>query len=371
MKDLFNTQNDYQLTLTGPTSKKTNSLKDGIDKKLGTIAKLKAQLARLHKQIKMAKKLYGQYVTPEEKTLLKNVEKLILKLNERQKQKSFTNWQKELMVRKMFNEIDFLIEKDHISPQIAEIQQEMAQQSTEEMGADDLEFMNQMTRDYLEDIGIEIDDEDFDFRKFSDPGFREKLHKNFTEQHAERQKKDKELHKEAQVKTTDKDFQKLYRSLVKRAHPDLVSGEQEKEQREEWMKQLSHAWDNRDYYPLLLLQKQIDADTNAEIYLTSNMLKPLTDRLNKELQKLEQEKYMVKHHDPETAFYHHNFNGRSEKVILRKIEEYRQKIKIQNSETEKDYDRLKTQKSTKELLSEIRESIEFHDHFMDDWDPFE
>lgn len=364
MKDLVDIPEKFELVLSGASSKKSNSLKESIDKKLAKIEKIKKQLDRLRGQIELAKKLFNKHVVKDENILNKSVEKLVLKLYERINQKSFSLWQLDLMESKLLNEINFLAERGYQSVEIERIQMELAEKHANDLDEEQEGFMNAMAKDLLKNMGVEVDEEDFDFRKFTDPGFQEKMHKEFTEQHQEKEKKHRDEHQEQKVKTTDKDFQKLYRTLVKRAHPDLVSDPEEKEQRETWMKQLSHAWEVRDYYSLLLLQKQIDADSSLEIDITQNMLKPLIDRLDRELSDLASQKYILQNHNPDTSFYHQNFKGASEKVILRKIKEYSKEIQLQNLQIQEEYNRLKTQKTTKEMLREIEDSRDPFDMFF-------
>lgn len=364
MKDLVDIPEKFELVLSGASSKKSNGLKESIDKKLAKIQKIKGQLDRLREQIEMAKKLFTKHVVKDENILNKSVEKLILKLYERINQKSFSLWQLDLMESKLLNEIDFLVDRGYQSVEIERIQKELAEKHANDLDEEQEGFMNAMAKDLLKNMGVEVDDEDFDFREFTDPSFQEKMNKEFTEQHQEQKKKHRDAHQEEKVRTTDKDFQKLYRTLVKRAHPDLVSDPEEKEQRETWMKQLSHAWEVRDYYTLLLLQKQIDVDSSLEIDITQNMLKPLIANLDRELSDLEVQKYILKNENPDTSFYHQNFRGASEKVILRKIREYGNEIHHHNLQVQEEYNRLKTQKSTKEMLREIEERRDPFDMFF-------
>ncbi len=351
--------------------------KNSIDKKIKKIEQLRKQLVKLKKTIEDAKKKYLEHCKGAEEQLFKLKEELIIKLYQRYQQKGFTLWQKELMEERIINEIEFLISVGFSSDIIDTIHDEITKLSAEKMDESEKEVMNEMAKEMFRDMGMEFDEDTFNFEDFINPEFRER----FANQQAEQQKEkyynffepDKEeeyTSKKEKVKTTDKDFQKLYKSLVKKAHPDLVTDPKEKEQREALMKKISQAWEHRNYYELLLLQKEIDVDSE-DIHIKTSQIKPLIKELNKLINDLESEKYQIKNFDQNTAFYYQNFNARSSKGILKKVLEHQLRIMGQIDDTQEEISYLKTQKSTKELLTEVREANDFLDDPFGFFDDFE
>ncbi|MDO5606936.1 MAG: hypothetical protein Q4G08_00620 [Capnocytophaga sp.] len=75
------------------------------------------------------------------------------------------------------------------------------------------------------------------------------------------------------IKNTDADFQKIYKKLAKKIHPDLYKDENEKQHKEELMKTLSALWENRDYLGLIQLTLTIDPDNEDDIGLSEGNLR--------------------------------------------------------------------------------------------------
>lgn len=361
MKNSTSIQRELTIVINESASISDNKNKIDLDKKIKKLETLKKQIEKIKNTINTAKSLYAEHILKEDQKLLKLKEQLVIRLYERFNQKAFSVWQKEMLESKLLNEIDFLFSKGYESSEISEIHQEITRLQTENMDDFEREMMNDMAKDMMRNMGVDIDEENFNFEDFANPEFRAQFEQNYSEKQAdeykdfhEQQQQEQQDFQQEKVKSTDKDFQKLYKQLVKKAHPDLVIDPTEKEQREEWMKKLSAAWEGRDYYRLLVLQKEIDKDDSLDVSLGSNQLKPLLKQLNEEQVKLEGDKYELKHMDPETSFYYENFNARSEKGILKKINEFKISLREEITHIEDEYQRLRTQKSTKEMLSEIR-----------------
>ncbi|WP_103864905.1 hypothetical protein [Aquimarina sp. I32.4] len=362
MKNIKHSSNHLVISVNESTTTDNKQAKS-IDKKIKKIEQLNKQIKKITDNINVARKLYNEHCKKEEEKLLRSKEQLIIKLYQRYQQKGFAIWQKELIETKLINEIDSLLSSGYESETVVNIQSEISKFKIENMGDNEKEMMNDLTKEFLKDMGVDIDVEDFSFEDLNDPDFikqfQEKQSEEYRKEYQEFHQTDTEEKHKAQhekVKTTNNDFHKLYRDLVKKAHPDLVIDPLEKEAREEWMKKLSKAWEERNYYELLLLQKEINRDDSIDIILNSLQIASLVKELNKTINKLEADKYKLKHYDPETSFYYENFNAKSEKGVLKKIVEHKDYVQFQIEEIEDEKSSLKTQKSTKELLVEIRES---------------
>jgi hypothetical protein len=62
----------------------------------------------------------------------------------------------------------------------------------------------------------------------------------------------------------DDEVRGLWRTLVKRLHPDLASDPDDRHRREEWMKRLTHAWSSLDVDELRRIESLTRAGTDAE-----------------------------------------------------------------------------------------------------------
>lgn len=362
MNNANETQNNISIVINDSASKKDHKNKDAIGLKIQKIETLKKQLENLTNQINKVKSLYSEHVDKEENNLFITKEKLILKLYDRYQQKSFTVWEKELLEEKIINEINFLLERSYQSQKLIKIYEEITSLHSENLGDFEKNIINEMAKDHFKNMGVDFDLEDFDF---TSSDFKENFQQKFADNYSKHQEQQKHEKQEEKIKTTDKDFQKLYRNLVKKAHPDLVIDNKDKEQREEWMKKLSLAWEERNYYQLLLLQKEIDSDTSLEVSLDKNQLKSLLNQLNKEIKSLEVDKYVLQKQNPDTSFYYQNFYARTTKGILKKIDTFNQLLKSKCQDAKDEFDLLKTQKSTKELLQYIRNTDNRFDDFFD------
>ncbi len=357
------TSNTLTISVDHSSSTESKKRTNSITKKIEKIEQLKKQLQKMNDTVAIAKKLFDEHCGTKEKELLERRESFLIKLYERFQQKGFALWQKELMEGRLLNDIEELMYSGYESEALLAIRDQINEAQIQNMDGFEKEMMNDMAKDFLKNMGVHVDEEDFNFEDFANPDFRDQ----FNKKHFEReQQQHQEFHEEfnnekhrvqkEKVKGTNTDFQKLYKSLVKKAHPDLVLDPAEKEVREEWMKRLSQAWEERNYYQLLVLQKEIGADHDSEdIALSESQVQPLILELNKEIQKLEHNKYLLKYQNPDTAFYFEKFNARSEKGVLKKIIAYKDLVELKIDGVEEERRSLKTQKSTKELLKEIRD----------------
>lgn len=375
MNTLFDfPKKDIAIVLDKSSSEKDIKSRNSIDKKIEKIDLLKRQIKDLHGQIEIIKNICKEQMIVEcEKDYFLNKEKLLCKYYDRYKQSSFSVWQKEILQSCILDQINFLFDNDYQSQRVSEIHQEVSKNINENISDYEKEMFNGMAKEMFSDLGVDIDEEDFDFGNFANPDFmeqfKEKYSEKYSEKHSENQKQEKYEEKEKKVKNTDAYFQKLYRKLVKKAHPDLVLDAKEKERCDIWMKKLSQAWNDRKYYQLLQLQKEIDfdgtIDDTMEVHLDKKQLKPLINQLNDEIKALELNKYILKKEDPDTSYYYANFHAKSKKGILNKINIFKRDILALKAEDDYAFELLKTQKSTKTMLAEIRDQRE--NSFFDFW----
>jgi hypothetical protein len=359
----------FELVLSENTSKKDAKNKTAIENKIGKIDQLKVQIKKLHQDLDLIKQLHQELVSGEEITFYKLKEEFAIKLYKRSNEKGFALWQKEVMEDLILETCTFLINASFYSETLQNIQKEIFEHRTNNMDAAEKEMANEIFGDFFAEMGVDLDMDDFDFTKFTQEEFQEKFKANFHEKQHEQEAEFMHQEKNKKVQQTDKTFRKIYKALVKKAHPDLVIDENEKSKREEWMKRLSKAWEERNYYQLLMLQKEIDTNAEINISLESDQLKSLTEQLNEEIRVLEVEKWRIKNNEDENGFYFSNFHARTKKGIEKKLKEYQKHIEYQKHNTQLEIDNLKTKVSTKNYLKDAyKTSIENPFDFLDDFD---
>ena len=366
--NLFDFENTTPKENTSPliiksNSKKEKSSTDQINKKIQKIDKLKKKFAKVEEDLKKIKQSYLKFVSPEEKKLLLAKAEFVIKLHTRWKEKGFTQWQRELMEDIILKECEFLYNHDYESEEITKIHDHILEDQKQRIDPFEKDIMNDMAKDMLKNFGIDIDDdEDFDIDDF-DPSKSDSF-KNFKEKQEQSEKEAANNFKKEKVLNTDKQFQKLYKSLVKKAHPDLVIDKTEKEKREILMKKLSEVWEERNYYELLILKAEIEKDGATDIEIDETQSKSLIIQLNNEIRDWEAKIMYFKRFDEENSFYFKNFDHRTENTLKQKIHKYN--TYLQNElETVISYnENLKTKVSTKSFLKNSRKDYEDDDDFF-------
>lgn len=329
-----------------------------IDKKLDQIEKLKNGILNLKKQIDKAKQIHLIYVRNTEIRCFKTVETLIVGLYKRYMQPDFIDWQKELLLEKINAEIEFLYSNRYESEIITRIEDKITEQSSEVLSDKDRKKVNKEMKDYIENsTGVELDD-DFDYNKIKNKGnrFSEILNSKIFE----KQKQVSLKKQKYKVENTDKDFQKLYKKLVRKSHPDLAKDPKIKKRREDFMKRLSSTWEKRDYYRLLLLDREADNENGVDdkdpdkVEVSSKHVKSISNQLNEEIQDLQEEEWRIKEQDPETSFLLKNISSRSEEGMLKKADLLKKELEGIIDLTIDEINSIKTFDSTKDFLARIR-----------------
>lgn len=359
----------FELAISENDSKKDAKSKTAIEKKIKKIDTLKAEIKKIHEDVVFIKEAHKKLVSKEEIALYKLKETFAIKLYTRFNEKGFTQWQKEMMEDMVMETCNFLTSNSFVSETLQRIQKEIFESRTSDMDEMEKEMANEMFGSFFAEMGVDIDMDDFDFTKFTQEGFQEEFKTKFHEKQQEQEAEFMHQEKTKKTQQTDKLFQKLYKNLVKKAHPDLVIDEIEKTKREEWMKKLSEAWEHRNYYQLLILQKEIDSNADIKISLESSQLKSLSQQLDEEIRLLNVEKWHLKNDDDENGFYVTHFHARSQKGIEKKLKEYKKHIQYEKQRTETEIEKLKTKVSTKNYLKEVYESVQISPFdFLDDID---
>ena len=345
-------QGKITLVLDKKASDKDQKKKKAIDKKIQKIDALKKQIEKINKQLSDVKKLYNEKATKVEEEFYKQKEVFILKLYSRSKEKGFAVWEKELMFELIIEECSFLAENEYFSEKITKVQEEIMEIKTKELGEEEKEDLNSIYEGFFEEMDIDLGD-DFDFSKMNDPEYKERIFQQFHQKNQEYKNDENVKERRSKVQKTDKEFQKLYKQLVRKVHPDLVTSDKEKAEREIVMKKLTEAWDNRNYFELLVLQKEIEGEVNTESFIGVGQLNTLTKQLNLEISKLEQEKWLLKSHMGENFFFVKNFFARTKTGIEKKINEYILHIENEKSDVKNQLLSLKSKASTKRYLTGI------------------
>lgn len=334
-----------------------------INKKIEKIKKLKEKFEKMIYRINELKDSYAEQISDIEKEFIQNKEAFVVKLFDRYKEKGFTQWQTELISTIIFNEIREIQNYGDVSEELEQVQKELKTLIESKMSDEEKTTISELAKEFMNFTGMDVD-EDFDM-------FDENWFESAQSQADQNQEKERHKHEEQQkrdkILKTDKDFQKLYKRLVKKVHPDLVTDPMVKEEREIKMKELSHAWEERNYYKLLLLKAEIEPDDEA-IDLGKGQTKILIAQLNDEIKEWERKDYILRHMDPSTSFYFENFYALHKSTSSKKLVKYKELLINQSEVALHHLKQIKTKKATKEFLKFTREKFKYQeDEFGEFW----
>ena len=366
-----------KLQISKNDTKKESKLKKLISSRLKKIEKLKSLLQKDKKTLETIKSSYDEILKKPIHEVSVELEKYMEKLVNRYAQKSFSMTQKDTLEYLIEDCIELFMQRGHTSEKLdqiienyeninkeiygdeADYEEEFGDEFDEDFEDEDTsgEFEKEFIRMMLEGMGLDLGADFFKDLDPKDPDFQEKFQQRVFE-HADKQKAKKQTEdKRQKTLTTDKEFTKLYKNLVKKVHPDLTTDEDERSRREELMKELSTIWEKRDYYELLVIQSKISKDSQIDIEVNKNQLQQIADDLLEKVREAESERFMFKKH-PDNDFYFSNFFASSENKIKFYIENYKRKILKEKKEIAKNILKLKTQKTTKKYLKAIDEKLE-------------
>lgn len=380
------------LKLSKYDNKQESRLKKLISSRLKKIEELNRLLDKDKQTLKHIKELFHQQLSDDVNHVCKEKELYTEQLIKRYSQKSFALYQKdtlEFLIEDNFNEL-FSQDYDHKNlEKLVEHYNELKNiqygfdkeiddddefwDESDESETEDDEFVKAMADDFaknlikemLRDAGLDVDESFFEGLDSSDPDFDEKFQKRLYEYSEQQKNTEKIENARKKVISTDKEFAKLYKSLVKKTHPDLTTDDKERERREILMKELSDVWERRDYYQLLILQSKIDPNFNDGLALEKTQLQQIANDLQEKIVEIEAERFQFKKEEG-NDFYFDNFFASSDRKILFFMEDYKAKLKAELNDIHENVKNLKTQKSTKVFLRHVSEKME-DDFYNDFW----
>ncbi len=352
--------NELKVILQDKSGEKKNKKIEDISKKLQKIEKLNADFELLKTKIKTLRELVDTKTTNNKKILCETKERYVLLLIKKYSMKSFTKWQKDIISSLITDELDVLANYDYTSETLqSAISQYIAFQK-ENMNSFEKAMLQEGYKHMMNEFDLDFEESDLDFENMNDPAFKKQFEEKIRAKQKEHEEQQKQFEKEKKIAKTDFDFQKIYKKLAKLAHPDLHKSEKHKTEKEEQMQRLTKAWDERDYYELLMLWLEIDPQNTIELEITEKNQKNIIAQLNQKINEIEAETYRIKFRFDDTSFYY-QFHAPTEKGINTKIEKYI-KVLDRNIETTtlRHLDVEKT-KTFKVILNEIYQSHENED----------
>lgn len=371
--DLFSSE--YSLkTLNVKVSK--NKKHSKINAKIRTLQVEKEKLEVLKARILDVNKEYAERITPLKDELHKLDEETLSLFEKFRNKKTVGKKYKELALREMSKIISRLSEGGYMSPYISDLEKEIREKEGENLTEEEEEEMKgmfkQMMDDMFQESGISPDIIFDEFKNMSMQEVIERMQQKIFEEKEKMQEEMKhEFNKEKQSYNDDT-FKVMYKSLAKLLHPDKKEDNNSIENKEQLMKDLSLAWENRDYLKLLEINLLVNPNSEG-VALDNKHLKEIERSITQELEKIEEFKYAVKNEVTDefikyNEFFHVLKSKREAKFLV--FEQELKETIINNRNFNKE--NFKSIKKTREYLDEsvydFDDVSEFLDMLLEDFD---
>lgn len=268
-----------------------------------SIEKLENELKTVNTSLDECLSIYQKNVQPSERTLGNVFKEIVKNLYEHyQNDKRFKKKEKEALKNIILDKIQNIIELGSFDIQDVEIKTIV--QDLEGVNFDEIkiEQMNEFKEEMIEKFqeqGIDIDLSSFSaadnqediMRKFAEALARAK--ENVRDDFEEKPKTKKQLDLEAKEKKLEalqkQGLSGIYKQLAKVLHPDLEQDPSLKKEKEQLMKKLTTAYDNKDLHTLLQLELEWMSGSNAKKEQTEDQLKIFNALLKQQVNELKSE----------------------------------------------------------------------------------
>lgn len=229
---------------------------------------------------------------------------------------------------------------------------------------DELKEQSNETKEDLSDFmkntfGLDIDlkdlgDDPEDFMKF-----QEKLKEQFEKP---KKKTKKQIQKEAEIEAEEeiknKSIRSIYITLAKILHPDSEIDKKLKEEKEELMKKVTSAYDNKDLPTLLKLEMEwVYNQTQNLDKLSDSKLKIYISALKEQVAELEMEKHSIRL-NPRFSDIQDIYDESEIKVLVREQNKNLKLFENILKSFEESYDKKEILKFVNDYIEEIEESEE-------------
>ncbi len=320
-------------------------------------------------------------VEPEQKSYADALIEFVKQLFIMYKHEKLTNIAKEklslLIISNLKSAFKFVVPSDDVKA----IYDSFNDTSYDEEESEQIDMMKDSMGDmFSEMFGTNIDFSDMDM---SEEGMAKKLaemkeifenqEKNSPKTKSRKKTKreiDFEIKKKQAEELQNKNIRSIYTSLAKMLHPDLELDEMKRLEKEELMKKVTNAYHEKDLHTLLKLEIEIIHKENENLeHLTDEKLKLLNIALKEQVDELEEEKEMQKHHPKYENIG--EFMHFPEKRATQQIDNYIREIIDERNGLEWDLLKLKERKGVQfltQMLKQINLPNSFNKNFDFDFD---
>jgi len=341
--------------------------------------KLSKRIENIRKQIESTQvkldtlfSYYSEKMPPQYEKYGNGLTAFVMQLNEMHKYLKFTNTKREKLETLILNNLEKAFV--HIMPtdEVKAIYDKFSETSfDEELKKQEGQLKDSMSDMFSKMFGKKVDFSDMDMseeaiaKKMAEmQDVFEQVEQNVGDFKTKKRKQTvsqlKQEEKKKQIEELqNKNFRLIYTSLAKMLHPDLEIDETLKNEKEELMKKVTNAYNDKDLHTLLKLEIEIIHKENENLErLTDDKLKLLNSALKEQVNELNHELSMVTHHPKYEPISEYVFYA--EKTAIQKINKEYKEIVEEETYINEDIEKLKSSKGEK-FLNELLNSV-YHEN---------
>jgi hypothetical protein len=294
---------ENQISIFDKDKSKTQSKEQKrFDSLTKRIEDLELKLEQEQQKLDAAMHEYATKLYPLEKNIFEKKSEFVFKIDEQSKKYKLSKKQREIISDVITLEMDDIFE--HQEPTKA--QEELYDKWSESSYKEEVEEQESFEREMFEAsikhaFNGEVDTSDFENTPEGHKRMQERIESyyeekrkefNASQQNKKPTKREQLLARAEELKL--KNIRSIYISLVKVLHPDTEQDEILKIQKNELMKKVTAAYENKDISTLLRLESEWISQTNDRLEnITDDALKLYNETLYQRLQELEYEKIML------------------------------------------------------------------------------
>lgn len=283
-------------------SKKQSKEQKRFDSLTKRIEDLEIKLENEEQKLNAAIQEYNYKVYPLEKSIVEKKSEFVFKIDEKSKKYKLTKKQREIISDVITMEMSAIFDQQEPTKEQEELYDKWSECSYKEEVEEQESFEREMFEASIKHVfNGQIDASDFEDTPEGHARMKERIEAYYEEKNNEfksnqqNKKPTKKEQLQAQAEELKlKNIRSIYISLVKVLHPDTEQDEALKVQKNELMKKVITAYENKDISTLLRLEAEWISQTNSRLdSVTDATLKLYNETLYQRLQELEYKKFML------------------------------------------------------------------------------
>ncbi len=347
------------------TEEAKTSVAADIALKMKRMEKLKKERANLEEHLRNIRSLVKSRTAPIRNEIVGAKENRLLILLKSVDSKGFTKWQREVMHAMINEEYNILRNISHtISPEVEEKYDQLQKKQFENLSDEEKETITRHMKKMFRDFSGKDEVIDFEFENFWD---YDKFEQRMREEQFRQDAHAKDREQKLKVSNTDLDFQKIYKKLAKKVHPDIFRDEEERARKEEQMKTLTTAWESRDYYALLMFALEVDPEIFEEVQLAEANQKKLIDQMNDKISEMNYEISALKNNSEYSYYYRIIGLAKTEKTVEKKISAHELELRHIAETAKWELEQVSSMNKLKKILAKKYDQMMVEDELFGDF----